>query len=58
MNPHRNILPLIAASVLGMAVPVARPGRGCVQSVESIRRGIAKRRARTAAKSARRRNRK
>lgn len=59
MIPHTKIASLmLAASLIGVGESPARPGRGCCQSVESIRRNVAKRRKAKAAKAARRRNRK
>lgn len=62
MGPRtRTVSALFAASLLATSLSGMenglRRGRGCCQSVESIRRGVAKRRAARAAKNARKRNR-
>lgn len=51
------VIPTDWHSGRSMFIILAKPGRGRVRSVESIRRNVAKRRAAKAAKNARRRNR-
>lgn len=60
MNKQAMSSLILAAAALGVPVPSDGPrrGYGCRPSVESIRKGVARRRAKQSQKNARRRNRK